>query len=294
MKRQTTKQLILACACLLVLGGCKAKAENGSEAGGGTINVITREEGSGTRGAFTELSGVLVKEGDSEVDHTLSSATIQNGTSGVMTTVAGDKAAIGYLSVGSLNETVKALKIDGAAPETEQIKSGEYPLARPFNVAFKGELEAAAEDFWGFVFSREGQDVVIGEGYIEAEDNAPAYESKPGLKGQISVVGSTSVTPIMEALAEAYKEVQPGITIDITSNGSSAGMTAAMDGSADIGMASRELKEEEEKVLEHKPLAIDGIAVVVNPDNPIEELSLNQIRDIFTGEKTKWEDYVQK
>jgi phosphate transport system substrate-binding protein len=253
-----------------------------------TVNVISREDGSGTRDAFTEITGVLVEEGDTEEDQTYQGATIQNSTNGVMQAVGEDPAAIGYISLGSVDDTVKAINVDGVEATAENVASGEYSLARPFNVAYSGELSEAAQDFWDFIFSEEGQAVVEEEGYIESPDaTGEPFEANENASGSISVVGSTSVTPVMEALAEAY----PGeVQVDITSNGSSAGMTAAIDGSADIGMASRELDEEEQGALESQALAMDGIAVIVNNENPTEDLTLEEIRQIFVGEITTWDE----
>lgn len=253
-----------------------------------TINVITREDGSGTRGAFTEITGVLVEEGDTEIDNTYAGATIQNSTNGVMTTVQGDTYAVGYISAGSVNDSIKPVTIDGVEATSEAIADGSYPIARPFNVAYSGELDEAGQDFWNFMFSAEGQEIAAAEGYIEADPEAPAYEAAEGLSGSVSVVGSTSVTPVVEAMAEEYQSLNSGVSIDITSNGSSAGMTAAIDGSADIGMASRELNEDEAAELTHQPVAIDGIAVIVNNENPAEDLSMEEVRQIFTGEITEW------
>lgn len=267
---------------------------NGGETAGGdfdtsqTINVVTREDGSGTRGAFTEITGILVEEGDTETDNTYAGATIQNGTNGVMTTVSGDPAAIGYISAGSVDDSIKPVMVDGAEPTPEAIADGSYPIARPFNVAYGNDLSDVAEDFWSFIFSAEGQEIVAAEGYIEADTEAPAYEATEGLSGSVSVVGSTSVSPVMEVMAEEYQALNPDVSIDITSNGSSAGMTAAMDGSADIGMASRELKEEESAELTSDALAIDGIAVIANNENPVEDLTMEEVRQIFTGEVTEW------
>jgi len=292
----TTGAALLLAACG---GGEEAGTESGDNAGGGdfdtsqTINVITREDGSGTRGAFTEITGVLVADGDTETDNTYAGATIQNSTNGVMTTVAGDPVSIGYISLGSINDTVKALMINGVEPSTETVQDGSYEIARPFNIAYSGELSEVAQDFWTFVMSAEGQETVVEEGYVEAVSDAPAYEAADGLSGNISVVGSTSVTPVMEVLVEEYTNLNPDVTIDITSDGSSAGMTAAMDGSADIGMASRELKEEELAELTAEALAIDGIAVIVHPDNSVEDLTTEQVRQIYTGEVTTWADVAE-
>ena len=258
-----------------------------------TINVISREDGSGTRGAFTEITGVLVKDGDNETDNTYSAATIQNSTSGVMTTVAGDPTSIGYISLGSLDDSVKAVNIEGIEATAETVQDNSYAIARPFNLAHNGELSEVAQDFWSYIMSAEGQEIVVGEGYVEAVTDAPAYEATDGMSGKISVVGSTSVTPVMEVLVEGYTALNPDVTIDVTSNGSSAGMTAAMDGSADIGMASRELKDEELEVLTAEPIAIDGIAVIVNTENSIEDLTMEQVKQIFTGEVTTWDEIAK-
>lgn len=292
----TTGAALLLAACG---GGEESGTEGGETAGGGdfdtsqTINVITREDGSGTRGAFTEITGVLVEDGDTETDNTYAGATIQNSTNGVMTTVSGDASSIGYISLGSVNDTVKALMINGVEPSTETVQDGSYEIARPFNIAYSGELSEVAQDFWTFVMSAEGQELVVEEGYVEAVSDAPAYEAAEGMSGNVSVVGSTSVTPVMEVLVEEYTNLNSDVTIDVTSNGSSAGMTAAMDGSADIGMASRELKEEELAELTAEPLAIDGIAVIVHPDNSVEDLTTEQVRQIYTGEVTTWADVAE-
>ena len=308
---------------LLAVAGLGLSAVLPAFAQEGQINVITREDGSGTRGAFVEIVGV-VDEDDNDL--TTQDANVQNQTSGVMQTVAGDAQAIGYISLGSLDETVKAVKVDGAEATAEAIKAGDYPIARPFNVAWNAEeeLSEVAADFMSFIHSKDGQAIVEEEGYIavtgeeteeaaeeaaeeeseeaaeeETEEEAeeaelPVYEAAAELEGTIEVVGSTSVSPLMEKLAEAYKEVQPNVKINVTSNGSSAGMEAAMNGTADLGMASRELKEEESAALESKEIAIDGIAIVVNNENPAEELTMDAIRSIFLGEITTWEDAIAK
>ena len=295
MKKTTLGKYSALFAGITLLAACGAGSNADGEFNADqTINVVTREDGSGTRGAFVELTGVLVEDGDNETDETYQGATIQNGTNGVMTAVSGDVASIGYTSVGSLNDSVKEVKIGGAEPTAEAIEAGDYEISRPFNVAYSGTLSDAAADFWSFVFSAEGQEIVAAEGYIEGLADAPVYEATEGVSGSVGVVGSTSVTPVMEAIAEAYQEVQPDVSIDITSNGSSAGMTAALDGSADIGMASRELKDEEAAELTHQPLAIDGIAVIVNPNNPVEDLTLEEVRQIFTGEEENWSTFIQE
>ena len=294
---------------LLAVAGLGVAAVTPAFAQEGAINVISREDGSGTRGAFVEIVEVTDEDGN---DLTSSSAAIQNQTSGVITTVAGDPSAIGYISLGSLDDSVKAVKVDGAEATPEEITAGSYPIARPFNVAWnkEEELSDVSADFLNFIMSKDGQTIVEEEGYIavveeaaaeeETEeaaaeegsriDSLPAYEATEELEGTIEVVGSTSVSPLIEKLAEAYKAVQPNVEINVTSNGSSAGMEAAMNGTADLGMASRELKEEEAAALEQKVIATDGIAVVVNNENPVEELSLETIRGIFLGEITDWAD----
>ena len=254
----------------------------------GQIAVISREDGSGTRGAFTEITGLLEKNGDEEVDNTTASATVQNSTNGVMTTVAGNPSAIGYISLGSLNDTVKALTLEGVEPTAENILSGDYKLARPFLLVTKGEpkdgsLEA---DFIHFALSKEGQAIAEQEGYVK---NEQAEDYKPGnVSGEITVAGSTSVTPLMEKLVEAYKKVNSGANIQIQSNGSSAGITAAAEGTAQIGMSSRELKDEEKTNVQGIVLAQDGIAVIVNKDNPAEDITMEQIKNIFNGSMTAW------
>lgn len=290
--------LTLGLGVTLAACGANSDSTNSSESAQGfdtsqTINVISREDGSGTRGAFTEITGVLVAEGDTETDNTYSGATIQNSTSGVMTTVAGDPASIGYISLGSLDDSIKGVNIEGVEATAQTVQDGSYAIARPFNLAHNGELSEVAQDFWSYIMSAEGQEVVVSEGYVEAVTDAPTYEAAEGLSGNISVVGSTSVTPVMEVLVEEYTTLNPEVTIDITSNGSSAGMTAAMDGSADIGMASRELKDEELEVLTAEAIAIDGIAVIVNPENTIEDLTMEQVRQIFTGEVTTWDEVAE-
>ena len=259
----------------------------------GQIAVISREDGSGTRGAFTEITGLLEKNGDQEVDNTTASATVQNSTNGVMTTVAGNPSAIGYISLGSLNDTVKALTLEGVEATPENILSGDYKLARPFLLVTKGEpKEGSLEaDFIHFALSKEGQAIAEQEGYVK---NEQAEDYKPGnVSGEITVAGSTSVTPLMEKLVEAYKKVNSGANIQIQSNGSSAGITAAAEGTAQIGMSSRELKDEEKANVQGIVLAQDGIAVIVNKDNPAKDITMEQIKNIFNGSMTAWGDLAK-
>lgn len=294
MQTKKLSKLILSLGAVGILAACDSAANNGGDGGAGvsgTINVVSREDGSGTRGAFTEITGVLAKDANGEeVDNTYSEAVIQNGTQGVLSSVAQDVNAIGYVSVGALNDTVKAIQVDGVAPSNETIQAGEFPIARNFNIAWKGDLSEVAQDFVNYIHSAEGQAIANEEGFVAAVPEASAYEGAEGLSGSISIVGSTSVTPLMEVLSEEYRAVQPNVQIDITSNGSSAGMTAAVEGTADIGMASRELTEEEKAQLNFEPIAVDGIAVVVNNSNSVEDLTMEQVRQIFTGEITTWED----
>ncbi len=256
----------------------------------GPITVISREDGSGTRGAFIELFGIEVKNDAGEkVDMTTDDAEITNSTSVMMTSVAGNTEAIGYISLGSLNDTVKAVKIDGAEATVDNIKSGTYKIARPFNIATKGEVSDVAQDFIKYIMSEDGQKVVEDNGYI-SQGNDGAYESA-GLSGKVVVGGSSSVTPVMEKLKEAYVALNPDVTIEVQQSDSTTGMTSAIEGVCDIGMASRDLKDSEiEKGLTGTTIAMDGIAVIVNNDSPVEELSSDSVKGIYTGEITDWVD----
>ena len=256
-----------------------------------TINVVTREEGSGTRGAFVEIVGIIEEdENGEEVDRTYEEAIVQNSTNAVMTTVAGDDYSIGYISLGSLNDTVKAVQIDGVEATAENILSGSYKLSRPFNLAYKGDLSLVAQDFLNFILSSQGQEVVANEGYVKASIQTPSYEAIGSHSGTVVVAGSTSVTPLMEKLAEAYEKLHPDVSIEIQSTGSSAGMQSAMEGTADIGMASRDLKDSELAELTNVVIALDGIAVIINNNNPIENLSLENLKSIYMGEITSWSE----
>lgn len=255
---------------------------------GKEIAVVSREEGSGTRGAFIELFGVEEKGADgTKKDNTTKDAEIQKSTGAAMTSVASNPYAIGYISLGSLNDTVKALKIDGAEATVDNIKSGTYKISRPFNIATKGEATGLAKDFIDFILSKEGQDIVEAEKFIKVSDDAAAFAgTKP--TGKIVVGGSSSVTPVMEKLKEAYIKLNPSAEIEIQQNDSSSGMKGAIDGTFDIGMASRELKDSELASLTSIQIAIDGVAVVVNPANTAEDLTAAQVKDIFTGAVTEW------
>ena len=250
----------------------------------GAIHVVSREDGSGTRGAFVELTGVE----DDNGDNTTVEAEIANRTDAVLTTVAGNEAAIGYVSLGSLNDTIKAVTVDGVEATVDNVKSGDYTLSRPFNIATKGEPTGVAADFIGFIMSADGQ-AIVGEDYITVNDNAEAFTSD-GSSGHITVGGSSSVSPVMEQLIEAYKAVNPNAQIDLQTSDSTSGMTGAMDGTFAIGMASRELKDEEAAELTGTAIALDGIAVIVNTGNTVDNLTMDQIRSIYVGETTDWAD----
>ena len=255
------------------------------------INVISREDGSGTRGAFIELFGIEQKNEEGvKIDHTTEDCDITNSTSVMMTSVAGNDSAIGYISLGSLNETVKAVQIDGAEATVENIKAGAYQVSRPFNIATKAEVSEAAADFIAFILSAEGQAVIEENGYIAANAEAAAFEGGKA-SGKIVISGSSSVTPVMEKLKEAYEAINAHVEIELQQTDSTSGMTAALDGVCDIGMASRELKESElEAGLVPQVIALDGIAVIVSPDNPVENLTTEQVRGIYMGEITDWSE----
>ena len=267
-----------------------AAAEESDFAAAELISVYSREDGSGTRGAFIELFGVEQKDENGEkVDYTTEEAVITNSTDVMLTSVASDTYGIGYVSLGSLNDTVKAVKIDGAEATVENIKSGTYTIARPFNIATCGEVSDVAQDFINYIMSAEGQAVITEKGYIGSDDAAP-FESN-GAEGKVVVGGSSSVSPVMEKLIEAYKAVNAGAEIELQTSDSTTGMTGAADGTLDIGMASRELKDTEvEAGLTGTQIAMDGIAVIVNQENPVEDLSSETVKGIFTGELTGWNE----
>lgn len=253
-----------------------------------TITVISREDGSGTRGAFVELVGVLEKDADgNKIDKTTEEAIIVDKTDVTLSQVAGNETAIGYVSVGSLSENVKALKIDGVEATNENIKSGAYKVARPFFLATKDTSNVLAQDFISFILSKEGQEIVSGS-YIAVNDTAEAYAgSKPS--GKLVISGSSSVTPVMEKLVEAYKAINTEAAVEVQQTDSSAGMQAAIDGVCDIGMASRELKDSEKEKLQSTQIAIDGIAVIVNNTNTTDDITTEAVKNIFTGAATTWD-----
>ena len=268
----------------------KAQTEAAGASMEGAIDVISREDGSGTRGAFIELFGVEQKDASGEkVDYTTDDAEITNSTEVMITSVAGDKQAIGYISLGSLNDSVKALKIDGAAATVDDIKDGSYKIARPFNIVTTGEVSDVAQDFINFIFSEEGQKVVEDNGYI-SQGNQGAYTASEK-SGKVTVAGSSSVTPVMEKLAEAYKALNSDVTVEVQQSDSTTGVTSSIEGVCDIGMASRDLKDEETaKGAQGQVIAMDGIAVVVNNDNPVDDLTSEQVKDIYVGDTTDWSE----
>ncbi len=267
-----------------------ADTEAASGAMEGAIDVISREDGSGTRGAFIELFGVEQKNDAGEkVDYTTDDAEITNSTEVMITSVSGDKQAIGYISLGSMNDSVKAVEIDGAEPTVDNIKAGTYKIARPFNIVTAGEVSDVAQDFINYIFSEDGQKVVEDNGYI-SQGNQGAYTAS-GLSGKVTVAGSSSVTPVMEKLAEAYKAVNSDVTIEVQQSDSTTGVTSALEGVCDIGMASRDLKEEEtSQGAQGQVIAMDGIAVIVNNENPIDDMSSDTVKSIYVGDTTDWSD----
>lgn len=283
MKRKMMKFLGIAMA-LALLPSCFAAGKWNKKS---AISVISREDGSGTRGAFIELFGIEQKNSaGKKVDYTTDEATITNSTAVMLTSVASDKYAIGYVSLGSLNNSVKALKIDGADATVANIKNGSYKISRPFNIAVKDNLSAAAQDFVNYILSKDGQKVIEANKYIKVSD-ASFKSTQAG--GKVVVAGSSSVSPVMEKLIESYKAVNPNAKIELQTSDSTTGVTNAASGTCDIGMASRALKDSEKaKGLKEITIAIDGIAVIVNKENEMNDASKDFIRDIYVGKITKW------
>ena len=259
-------------------------------AASGDITVVSREDGSGTRGAFVELFGIEEEKDGEKVDMTTDEASVTNSTSVMMTTVAGDENAIGYISLGSLNDTVKAVKIDGAEASAENVANDTYKVSRPFNIITTDKLSDAAQDFENYIMSADGQKIIQDNGYIKADEKAPAYKSN-GAKGKVVVGGSSSVTPVMEKLKEAYAKANKDVTVEVQQSDSTTGVTNAIEGTCDIGMASRDLADSEaKKGVKATVIAKDGIAVIVNKDSKVDELTSAQVKDIYTGKTTKWAD----
>ncbi len=257
-----------------------------------SISVVSREDGSGTRGAFIELFGIEEKDAEgNKVDNTTEDATVTNNTSVMMSTVAGDEYAIGYVSLGALNDSVKAVKIDGAEPSVETIKNGSYKISRPFNIVTKKDLSEVAKDFIDYIMSADGQKVIEDNGYIQNSENGAYAGSKPS--GKIVVIGSSSVSPVMEKLKEAYLALNTNAEIEIQTNDSTTGVESAISGICDIGMASRELKDTEtSEGVEATAIALDGIAVIVNKQCPATELTTDHVKAVYTGETTEWSALV--
>lgn len=283
---------VLSAITLAVLGGTLfAAPKKNKNFGKKSVVLISREEGSGTRGAFVELFGIEMKNAEGKkVDFTSEEADITNSTEVMLTSVAGNKYAIGYVSLGSLNKTVKALKIEGVSPSVSSIKNGTYKISRPFNIVTKQTgLSENASDFIRFILSSDGQAIVEANGYISATQN-PAYIAT-GKKGKITVAGSSSVTPVMEKLAEAYEKLNPEIKIEVQMSDSTTGVNSALNGVCEIGMASRELKDSEKaKGALQTKIAIDGIAVIINKENPTESASIQSVKDLYIGTISKWGD----
>jgi len=299
--RKLIVSLSLALMVILAFAGC-VKKETPSTPSTETptsnfksdkdITVIARDSASGTRGAFHELMKIKVKEGNTEVDKLVVGALEFDGTDKVITAVEGDKYGIGYISLGSVSDRIKAANVDSVGATIENVKSGAYKVARPFLLVTKGTESELVKDFLSFTNSQQGQEIVESKHYISPVDSPIEYTAS-GLSGNIKVAGSTSVTPLMETLQEAYQELNPNITFEMQSQGSSQGIKAAIDGTYDIGMSSRELKDDEKLQLNEHTLAIDGIAVILNNENPTSDLSSENITNIFTGEITKWSEVTQ-
>ncbi|HFR3702028.1 extracellular solute-binding protein [Streptococcus suis] len=291
LTNRLTKFAVLGLASVGLLTACGQAAKDTADQ---PITVVSREEGSGTRGAFIELVGIESKDANGEkVDNTTNQAIVTNSTAVMLQTVTGDTAAIGYASLGALDGNSKPLEIDGVAPSIDTIKSGEYKIARPFNIVTKDSISEAAQDFISFIMSSDGQAVVEKSGYIPVDAKA-AYQTKTK-SGKVVVAGSSSVNPVMEKLKEAYQAVNPDVTVEIQQSDSSTGVTSAIEGSADIGMASRELKDSESSAgVSATPIAIDGIAVIVNKENPLSGLTVQEVQDIYTGKEAEWSTYISK
>ena len=295
MKRKNLTLSVIAILALIAMvvgliscsNGAKTESEqNAPSQASGAITVISREDGSGTRDAFTELMEITDEDGN---DATTMTAEITNSTSVMASTVQGNAKAIGYVSLGSLSDKVKALKVDGVAPSVETVKDGTYKLQRPFNIAYKeAEISETAKDFMAYIMSAEGQAVIEEEGYISI-DTTTSYKAS-GAKGTVTVAGSTSVAPVMNVLADKYRALNPDVTVEIQESGSSAGIESAIQGAVEIAMSSRELTSEELETLKSEKIATDGIVVIVNQSNSFDGLTSQQIKEIYLGNITKWEE----
>ncbi len=287
-----TKNILIALpvACVVMIGmiGCNEPAAFDKKR---EISVVTREAGSGTRDAFVELTGILVKVDGKKKDNTTKEALTIDGTQGVMSSVGGNEYGIGYISLGSLNATVKAISVNGVTPNASTVKDGTYPIARPFNIAIKDSVSPLAQDFINFILSDAGQKVVESHGYVSVVQGNTYEPTK--LSGKIVLAGSSSVSPVMEKLKEAYLALNPNVEIEIQTNDSSSGMLAAKEGTCDIGMASRELKESEATDLHAITIARDGIAVIVNNKNPLQNLTIAKLREVYMGAIRNWEAVIE-
>lgn len=292
MRKPSLKSIgALALAAMLSMGvlvGCGGTSDS-TEGGTGAINVISREDGSGTRSAFVELFGVEEKDANGEkIDRTKADASVTNSTAVMMTNVANDPNAIGYLSLGSLDDSVKAVKIDNVDATADNVKNGTYEVSRPFNIVTKDSVSEVAQDFIDFILSADGQKIVEDNKYTASVDNAKAFKTKAPT-GKLVIAGSSSVSPVMEALKEAYLAINTNAEIEIQTSDSTTGVNSAKEGICDIGMASRELKDEEKSAgLTATVIAIDGIAVIVNDNNPIETMTKDQVKSVYVGETTDW------
>lgn len=295
MKLRKMAAVIGAAIMVMSLAACGGSSDGDKKdagSNGGNISVISREEGSGTRGAFVELFGVEEEVDGEKVDNTTTEATVTNNTSVMLSTVADDPNAIGYVSLGSLNDSVKAVKIEGAEATAENIKNGTYQVSRPFNIVTKDGISEVAQDFINYILSKQGQEVIEKEGYIPL-DTTTEYAAS-GKSGKVTVSGSSSVSPVMEKLAEAYKKLNSGVEIDIQTSDSTTGVSDAIGGISDIGMASRELKDSEtSEGVKGTVIATDGIAVIVNKDNKMDDLTKDQVKSIFTGETLTWDEVTK-
>jgi len=287
-----TKNILIAfpVACAIMIGmiGCNEPLAFDKKR---EISVVTREAGSGTRGAFVELTGILVKVDGKKKDNTTKEALTIDGTQAVMSNVGGNEYAIGYISLGSLNPSVKAISVNGVAPSAATVKDATYPIARPFNIAVKDSVSPLSQDFINFILSDAGQKVVEDNGYVSVVQGNTYEPTK--LSGKIVIAGSSSVSPVMEKLKEAYLALNPNVEIEIQTNDSSAGMVAAKEGTCDIGMASRELKESEASDLHAIVIARDGIAIVVNNKNPLKNITMATLREVYMGAIRSWEAVIE-
>lgn len=298
-KKAIKRCLMFVVAAAFVLGalgivGCSSS--QGSDSAGqssGEISVYSREDGSGTRGAFIELFGLEEKDANgNKVDMTTDSAAITNSTSVMMTSVASDLDSIGYVSLGSLNDSVKAVLIDGVEASADNVKNGSYKVSRPFNIVIGKELSPTSQDFVDFIMSSNGQAIVEDNGYIAVAEDAPAYAAS-NASGKVVIAGSSSVTPVMEKLAEAYKELNPNVAIEVQQSDSTTGVNMAIEGTCDIGMASRDLKDSETSAgVNATTIAKDGIAVIVAPTSIVKSLTSDQVKAIFSGDVVTWAEVI--